>query len=281
MLTFLGLLARLPLPVLHALGAMLGLLALLRGRYRSLIADNLRHAGLYSANLVARSSMEIGKLLLELPAIWLRSFDESTSLVREVRGWEHVENALSAGKGIIFIGPHLGCWEMAGLYITRTVPLYALYRRPRQQWFHELMQHGRHQGLAQTVEPNLAGVRSLLKALKKNASVFILPDQHASEGDGIWTPFFGRWAYMPTLTYRLYEKTHAPVILYHCERLPFGRGYRLRLDLIPNLPDDADQASRIVNRIMEERIREQPEQYLWSYRLHRIGSEPPPEEPAR
>jgi KDO2-lipid IV(A) lauroyltransferase len=280
MLAFLGLIARLPLPVLHAVGAALGLLALLRGRHRRLIGENLRHAGLYSPLMVVRSGMQLGKMLLELPAIWLRPLAEVTAWVHEVRGWEHVDAALARGKGLIFVGPHLGCWELAGLYPASRIPIIALYRRPRQDWFHELMQRGRGRTAGRAVEPNLSGVRAMLKALKQNEAAWILIDQHATEGDGIWTPFFGRWAYMTTLAYRLHEKTHAPLLMFHCERLPWGRGYRLNFDPLPELPDDPAAASRIVNRIMEERVRLQPEQYLWSYRLHRVGDEPPPEGPA-
>jgi KDO2-lipid IV(A) lauroyltransferase len=281
MLTFLSLVARLPLPLLHVFGALLGLLALLRGRHRRLIADNLRHAGLYSPGMVMKAGMETGKMLLELPAIWLRPLNEVTGWVREVRGWEHVDAALHQGKGLIFVGPHLGCWELSGLYPASRMPIIALYRRPRQDWFHELMQRGRGRTAGRAVEPNLSGVRAMLKALKHNEAAWILIDQHASEGDGNWMPFFDRWAYMTTLAYRLHEKTRAPMLMFHCERLPWGRGYRLNIDTLPELPDDALAASRIVNRIMEERIRRQPEQYLWTYRLHRAGSEPPPEGAAR
>jgi KDO2-lipid IV(A) lauroyltransferase len=282
MLTFLGLVSRLPLPLLHLLGAKLGLLALLRGRHRRLIADNLRHAGLYSPRMVIKVGMELGKMLLELPAIWLRPLSEVTGLIREVHGWEHVEAGLQRGNGLIVLGPHQGCLELAGLYLASRMPMIALYRKPRQEWFHELMQRGRSGTLGRAVEPNLAGVRALFKALKQNEAAWVLPDQHANDGDGIWTPFLNRWAYMPTLLYRLHDKTHASLLLFQCERLSWGKGYRLIIEPLPDLPADTAAATRIVNRILEERIRQQPEQYLWSYRLHRIsGSERPPEGPAR
>ncbi len=281
MLTLLGLVARLPLPMLHLLGAALGLLALLRGRHRRLIADNLRHAGLYSPLMVMRVGMELGKMLVELPYIWLRPLDEVTGLIREVQGWEHVEAGLRWGNGLIVLGPHLGCLEMAGLYLASRMPMIALYRRPRQAWFHDLMQRGRTGTLGRAVEPNLAGVRALFKALKRNEAAWVLPDQHANDGDGVWTPFLGRWAYMPTLLYRLHDKTHATLLLFQCKRLPWGRGYRLVIEPLPDLPADTAVASRIVNRVMEERIRQLPEQYLWSYRLHRTsGNERPPGGPA-
>lgn len=278
----LRLVARLPLPLVHALGALLGPLGLLRPRLRAGIAGNLRHAGLYSPGLLVKVAMELGKGLLELPAIWLRPLPEATGWVREVRGWEHIEAARAGGKGLIVLGPHLGCLELAGLYLAERLPITALYRRPRQAWAHALMQAGRNRGQAHMVEPNLAGVRALLTALKRNEATWVLPDQKASKGEGVWAPMFGRWAYVPTLLYRLRDKSGAPAVIFCCERLAWGRGYRLTIEPLPELPAELDRAVRVVNRALEALIRRLPAQYLWNYPLHRQRRrETPPEGPAR
>lgn len=271
MLSFLQLLARLPLPLVHFLGALLGLLSLLRSRHRRLIADNLRQAGFYSASMLIKTGMELGKGMAELAPIWLRPLEEVTGWVREVRGWEHVEAARQRGKGLIVLGPHLGCLELAGLYLAARLPITALYRRPRQAWAHTMMQAGRNRGQAQMVEPNLAGVRALLKALKRNQAAWVLPDQKANKGEGAWAPLFGRWAYMPTLLYRLAGASGATPLLFCCERLSWGRGYRLIIEPLPALPVEAESAMRIVNHALEMSVRRIPQQYLWSYRLHRIN----------
>jgi KDO2-lipid IV(A) lauroyltransferase len=281
MLPLLRLVARLPLPITHALGALLGLLSLAQPRLRHDIADNLRQAGLYRPARLLRVAMELGKSLVELPAIWLRPLAEVTGWIREVHGWEHVEAARQAGRGLIVLGPHLGCLELAGLYLAERLPITALYRRPRQAWFHELMQAGRNRGQARMVEPNLAGVRALLGALKHNEAVWVLPDQKASKGEGVWAPMFGRWAYLPTLLYRLHGKSGAPAVIFCCERLPRGRGYKLSIEPLPELPDDLDTAVRLVNGTLEAMVARLPEQYLWNYRLHRrLVFETPPEGPA-
>lgn len=275
-------LALLPLPVLHFLGTLLGLLSLLRPRYRQGIADNLRHAGLYSPGMLLRCGIELGKGMTELASIWLRPLDEVTGWVREVRGWEHVEAARAAGRGLIVLGPHLGCLELAGLYLAARLPITALYRRPRQDWAHAMMQAGRNRGQAKMVEPNLAGVRALLTALKRNEAAWVLPDQKANKGEGAWAPLFGRWAYMPTLLYRLAGTSGAKPLLFYCKRLSWGRGYRLVIEALPELPADNAAAMRIVNQALETSVRRLPSQYLWSYRLHRLQrDETPPSEPAQ
>lgn len=270
--------ARLPLPVVHLVGAVLGLLSLLRGRHRRAIANNLRQAGLYSPEMLVLSSVEIGKGITELVPIWLRPLAEVTGWVREVRGWEHVEAANREGKGLIVMGPHLGCLELAGLYIAARQPITALYRRPRQDWVHDMMQTGRNRGHARMVEPNLAGVRALLKALKHNEAAWVLPDQKANKGEGAWAPYFNGWAYMPTLLYRLADASGARPLLFSCERLSWGRGYRLLIEPLPPLPEETGQAMRVVNQALEETILRLPAQYLWTYRIHRRRRwETPPE----
>lgn len=275
-------LALLPLPVVHFLGALLGVLSLLRPRYRQGIAENLRHAGLFSPGMLLRSSIELGKGMTELAPIWLRPLAKVTRWVREVRGWEHVEAARAAGKGLIVLGPHLGCLELAGLYLAARLPITALYRRPRQNWAHAMMQAGRNRGQAKMVEPNLSGVRALLTALKRNEAAWVLPDQKANKGEGAWAPLFGRWAYMPTLLYRLAGSSGARPLLFYCKRLSWGRGYRLVIEPLPNLPADNAAAMRIVNQALEASVQHLPSQYLWSYRLHRLHHDDvPPSEPAQ
>jgi KDO2-lipid IV(A) lauroyltransferase len=272
LILFFRLFALLPLPLVHFCGALLGLLSLLRPRHRQVIAENLRQAGLYSGRRLIKTAIELGKGMAELLPIWLRPLDEVTGWVREVRGWEHVEAARQQGMGLIVLGPHLGCLELAGLYLAAHLPITALYRRPRQDWAHTLMQAGRNRGQAKMVEPNLAGVRALLTGLKRNEAAWVLPDQKANKGEGAWAPLFGRWAYMPTLLYRLAASSGAKPLLFYCKRLSWGRGYRLVIEPLPELPADAYAAMRIVNHALEKSVHRLPEQYLWSYRLHRVYS---------
>lgn len=263
------LLARPPLPLVHFIGATLGLLGLLRRRHREVIRENLVAAGFASHRLLLAAGAEFGKGLLELLPIWLSPYPRILAWVREVHGWEYVEAALAHGRGVIFVGPHLGCLELAGLYIASRMPITALYTAPRQEWLHALMQQGRARGQARMVEPGLKGVRALLSALKKNEAAWVLPDQSASGGEGQVMQFLDRPACLPTLPYRLLQATGATPLLFVCERLSFGRGYRLWIEPLPELPRNTDLAAPLLNAGIEALIRRFPSQYLWSYQLHR------------
>lgn len=269
-MTFLlGLIARLPLPLVQLLGALLGAAHLLRRRTRETVLGNLRSAGLYTRLGALRAAAGVGAGILELAPIWLRPVARSRALVRECRGWEHFEAARAHGRGILVLTPHLGCFELAGIYLAGHLPLTALYRPPRQAWAHALMKRGRERGQLLTVPPTRAGVRALLGALKRNEAAFILPDQNASKGEGAWTRFLGGAAYMPTLPYRLRASTDAAPLLAYCQRLAFGRGYRLCIEPLAELPADAVAAMAVVNARIEALIARHPWQYLWTYRIHR------------
>ncbi|MDQ1315892.1 MAG: Lipid biosynthesis lauroyl acyltransferase, partial [Pseudomonadota bacterium] len=191
-------------------------------------------------------------------------------LVKGASGWEHIEAAHAAGKGIILIGPHLGCFEIIGQYYAARHPLTAMYKPPRQPALDALMLAGRQRGQATLVPTDLSGVRAQLAALKRHEAIGILPDQVATAGDGVWAPFFGRPAFTPTLVASLQRKTGAAAFLLAAERLSWGRGYHLHvLPLETPLPEDKTAAATLVNQAVENLVRRFPAQYMWSYNRYK------------
>ena len=78
-----------------------------------------------------------------------------------------------------------------------------------------------------------AGVRQMLRALKRGETVGLLPDQVPPDGMGVWVPFFGQPAYTMTLAARLVQQTGAAVGLLWTERLPGGQGYVVHAEALP------------------------------------------------
>jgi KDO2-lipid IV(A) lauroyltransferase len=269
------LLSHLPLPLLHNLGALAGWLAwLLSPTYRRNFGLHIRQAGMTQAKAAAIA--EAGKALLELPKIWLRPQQEVVGRVVKVSGWERVTDAWAAGRGILFLTPHLGCFEITAQYYAAQKPMTVLYRRPKQDWLAPLIEEGRGANL-KLAPADLSGVRRLLKALKNGEAVGMLPDQVPGKGEGAWLPFFGRPAYTMTLAARLAE-TGATVLLAYAERLHYGAGYHLRLfPLSAPLTGDLALRAAHLNGELETLIRRCPEQYLWGYNRYKVpaGAEPP------
>ena len=271
-------LARLPLPLLHNLGALAGWLAWLASpTYRRNFQLHIGQAGMMEAK--AEAIAEAGKALLELPKIWLRPQDEVIERVVRVSGWELVEAAWAAKRGIVFLTPHLGCFEITAQYYAARKPMTVLYRRRKQDWLAPLIEEGRGANL-KLAPADLSGVRRLRKALKGGEAVGMLPDQVPGNGEGAWLPFFGRPAYTMTLAARLAQSVPggATVLLAYAERLHYGAGYHLKLfPLSAPLAGDLTQRAAQINRELETLIRQCPGQYLWGYNRYKVpsGAEPP------
>jgi len=278
MVFFYHLLSRLPLCLVHAIGALLGRLTYLGSpTYRRNLKANMAQAGIDPA-LRRKAIAEAGKQAIEVSHIWLRSQQEAVALVVDIDGLEHVLAAQRSGKGIIYLTPHLGCFEITGQYLSTLAEFTALYRPPRYEGLRTMIEAGRRRPQLHLAPADLSGVRSLVKALKKGQAVCLLPDQTPQVGEGVWLDFFGSPAYTMTLAARLSE-TGATVILMWGERLPGGRGFKLhfRLPLAEITGDTVARAQRI-NQEMEALIREKPEQYLWGYNRYKrpAGAEAPP-----
>ncbi len=275
------LLAILPLRWLHGLGALLGRITYAASeQYAARTRKNLRQSRLAGneaefADLLERTNAEAGKGMAELPWVWLRPFEQVCATVRSCHGWEHVAAAHARGRGIIFLTPHWGCFEITSLYIAQHQTLTNLYSAPKQEWLEPLMRSGRERGKARLATADLGGVRLLFKALKRGEAIGLLPDQVPAKGEGVWVDFFSRPAYTMTLSGRLAQSSGAAVILVYAERLPKGAGYKLSFE--PLELDFSGSVPLQINTALERVIAISPAQYLWSYNRYRVppGVQPP------
>jgi KDO2-lipid IV(A) lauroyltransferase len=251
-----------PLPLLHLLGTAIGWLAfLLSPTYRRRFLANARQAG-YAFAQVRRAVAEAGKLVIETPRLWFGA--------RVPVHWDGAEliDALRAqGRGIVFLTPHLGCFEVtAQAYAERYGRITVLYRPARKAWLRELVATSRTRANMQAVPTTLAGVRQMLRALRTGEAVGLLPDQVPPHGLGVWAPFFGKQAYTMTLPARLAAQTGAALLLAWGERLPRGRGYLVHVAPWGDaLGSEAGEAAAQVNAAMEGLVRQGAGQYLWGY----------------
>lgn len=269
MLTLLRLIARLPLPLLHAAGVLLGWLTYLSdAKVRQRMRDFSRQSTLPVS--LWKNAAEIGKSVAELPALWLRPLARTAALVKQVQGRELVEQAQQTGKGIIFLTPHLGCFEITSHYYSQQHPITVLYRPPKLVWLNPLLTEGRKRPNISLAPANAQGVKQLLQALKRKEAIGILPDQVPGAGEGVWADFFGRPAYSMTLAARLAAKSGATVLLVYAERLAWGRGFRIVfMPLQHAIPDDTAAGTRLINQAVEQLIARLPNQYLWSYNRYK------------
>ena len=255
-----------PLGLLHAIGSVLGWLTWLASpTYRRRFAENAARAG-YRFGQVRAAVAHAGRMAAETPRLWF-----GAPVPVQWDGAERIEAAYAAGRGIVYLTPHMGCFEItaqgaATRFGATRGPITVLYRPARQAALAKVLETARQREGLETAPTTLTGVRQMIRALRAGQAVGLLPDQVPPEGQGLWSPFFGQPAYTMTLAARLVQQTGATPLLAWGERLPRARGYCIHVQPFAEpLSSELETAVGQINRAMEQLIRQCPGQYLWGY----------------
>lgn len=274
--------ARLPLPLLHWLGARLGdLINRVPNRQRRNATINLAlcfpDASRSELEALRKANLRgFATTFLETPYLWLRSTDKVLGLIRDVNGAQLLQRR--DGEGLIVLSPHIGAWELAGLHLSMQGPT-AIFYKP-QKYLDDLIVHARGRGGAELAPITARGVRALVQMLQQGGYAGVLPDQEPGQQKGaVFAPLFGVSASTMLLVRNLARKTHARVVFLFAERLTSGGGFRLHCLAAPDGIDSDDdaEAAAALNRGIEACIAVCPEQYLWSYKRFRRLPEGLPE----
>lgn len=267
-------LSRWPLWALHAFGSALGwvIYTLSPSYRRKMFAHaSVAYPDPAQCKRVVHSSVgQAGKAILELPFLWGRTTAEGAASCTDYIGWEVIEVAQRTGKGIIFLTPHLGSFESTAQVFSARAPITVLYRPNRNAQLQQIIEASRKRENVAIAPTTLAGVKVLLKALRRGEAVGMLPDQVPNYQEGVWAPMFGKMAYTMTLPASLFHATGATIILALGIRKPWGRGFTLILEKGPeSLSKEPHLAAAEINRAMESLIMRYPSQYYWGYERYK------------
>ena len=255
------------------IGAALGRLMLLSGGMRNRLRENLTQAGYADRVTLLQAATGIGQMATETAGLWRTPDDVLLARVKIVAGWDAVLAARDAGRGVIFLTPHLGTFEIVSLFLGSQMPITVMFRPPRVAWAEPMMRAGRDRMQIRSEPAEMSGIRAMLKALRRGETVGLLPDQvpdAGKGGDNAWADFFGRPAYTMTLAQKLAKATGALVMMVACVRLPAGVGYRLVFTPLRTFSDDAEMSARQLNAAVEAAIALAADQYLWSYNRYKV-----------
>lgn len=276
---WLMLMALLPFPRQIRVGKQLGraLMPLLR-RHRHAAERNLAvcfpelDAGERQALLV-RQFEAYGASLSEMALGWYAPIATLRRLVT-VEGREHLDAAMAEGRGVILFMAHFTCLEVGvGILEDLCSACGCMYRPQRDAMFDAMILRGRSRFAKQQIDKN--NVRALLKALREGMAIAYLPDHAYTGSQSELLPFFGEPAVTNTATSKLARLSGAVVLPYFFRRLSDDSGYVVEIEPpLEGFPTDdaAADTLRLVERL-ERRIRQAPEQYLWTYR--RFKGRPP------
>jgi len=269
MLTFLvRCLALFPLRLLWALGAVGGRIAWYSSAsYRTKIDANMRRAGYRETAVRSAAVAQAGRMAGELPAVWFysdaRLFAHCRSATRHVLE-QAIRDAQQEGCGLMFMTPHLGCFEITCRYIAQHVPITILFKPARIAAVDRLLRAARNRSTVRAVPADLAGVRALLRCLRRGEAVGLLPDQVPTEGEGRLANFFGHPALTMTLPEGLARRARPRVLFAVGERCVADGTWHLHF-----LDYNGECTPAAINAAMEALIRRWPDQYLWSYNRFR------------
>ena len=261
----------LPLGLQAAIGNGLGWLACFLTRRRKHIARrNLElcfpeksaseRRSLLRRNLQAsiRAALEHG-LLIWAPAPRLEK------LIR-IEGREHLDACI--GRPVILMAPHFVGLDMGGIRMSTEFKVASMYSRARNPVVDRYLLKSRSRFTEAVLASRHEGIRPLIRIIQSGLPFYYLPDQDYGRRESIFVSFFGiSAATIPALA-RLAKVTGAKVVPAVTRQLPGGQGYVMKLyPAWENYPSgDIEADTRRMNAFIEERVREMPEQYLWTHR---------------
>ncbi len=233
--------------------------------------ENLERA--YGAQLTAVKKENISKAVFANLGLSILELFMVEKIIRDARrrftmtGEEHFHAARQRGKGIILITSHLGSWEyLAFLFYLTNTQCSVIVKEIRNQMFNRYVEQKRNQMKLQTLSQKGA-IRAVFQELKKNNTVAILIDQWAG-AEGLRTSFFGTPTSTTSVPARLAKRTGAALLPAYCIRRPGGH-YEIQVRA-PMMPLDGEdwelKTTEALNRQLEDKIREYPEQWTWTHR---------------
>ncbi|NVK22867.1 MAG: lysophospholipid acyltransferase family protein [Kangiellaceae bacterium] len=263
---FLKILARLPYPILNAIGRTIGRLMYLIKKRRQVVEANLRYCYPELSfderqKLCKAHFLSLGTGFVELMVAWYKPFKDLEKY-HEVKGLEHYQKALESGRGILFLGYHITSLELAGALMSKYLDFAAFYRPNKNKALDYHIQKGRN-NRTQTIGRN--DIRSIGKWLKSGKHLWLMPDQDFGHKGTVFAPFYGKPMSTITSPMRIAKLGNAIVLPVSYHKNKQGK---MVIEVLPEIQftgDDEIDCS-MTNKILEVCIDQAREQYYWVHR---------------
>lgn len=223
-------------------------------------------------SLAKKNFASLGIGLIEAAMAWWLPDNKINGLYK-IYGLDYAEKAFEKGKGIILIGPHFTCLEMVGRLIRKHYTFGVMYRPHKKAFISYIHERFRKKHYVHYIARHR--VRDLLNALKNNMAIWYAYDIDGGTKHSVFAPFFGVPSSSLTSASRIAHLTGAAVIPISFYRRDNNLGYDVMLSPpLENFPseDPVLDATRL-NAILEEGIRNKPEQYVWQYKRFKTRPE--------
>lgn len=188
----------------------------------------------------------------------------------EVVGMEHLDQVRQSGQPVMLFSGHIGNWELSySLGARAGLRVNPVYRAPDNPYVRWLFESRVRTSNIEMIPKGPVGARQTLKLLSKGELVAMFVDQKMN--DGIEVPFFGVPAWTAPALASLALKYDRPVIPFRIVR---KKGAYFRAEVLPpfRFAETGDRSADIlagmtlVNKMIEDWIREYPAQWLWVHK---------------
>lgn len=275
---FLWLLHWLPLPVLRALGWLLGRLLYAFGRERREVTlINLRlcfpeKTEAEREELARRNFVAFSRAVLDRTLGWWASKERLERIIR-ITGVEYLKDP--EGGPVILLSPHFVGLDAGATRISMHIVGCSVYSNQKNPVFNKLLYDGRMRFNDAVLLSRQDGMRKIVKAMKAGHQFYYLPDMDFGPKESIFVPFFGVQAATIPGVARLVRLTGAKVVACITRQVPDG----YEVEVMPpweNFPGESVEAdTEFVNRFIENQVLLMPEQYFWLHK--RFKTRPPGE----
>jgi KDO2-lipid IV(A) lauroyltransferase len=213
--------------------------------------------------------VNLGKNVVDAVRLKKMKWDD-VDKITEIEGLEYFDTAYRAGKGVIGFTGHIGNFELMAAYFSlRGYKLSVIGREVYDPRLDRLLVENRESVGLKNIS-SFAGVKPLLRVLKKGEFLGILADQDSSRIRGIFVDFFGRPARTPVGPVLLAYKTGSPIVPMAIVRKEKNR-YKIIVKPPVELACSDNQEKDITDTLQRSTdalasiIRQYPDQWLWMH----------------
>lgn len=180
---------------------------------------------------------------------------ENIDIVNEIR---------ASGQGVLLLGGHFTSIDIAGIATSFHLPISISYRPHSNAIFDRFINHSRLRWANNIV--NAKKPLTLAKTLKKGGILWYAPDQDFGRESSTFSPFFNIQTSTTLGIQRLTDISGAAVVPVDFYRDPITTQTVVRFNKPLSTDATSDNLTNLYNKFLETKIREHPDQYLWSHR---------------
>ena len=172
---------------------------------------------------------------------------------------------IEKGQGVIVVSCHFGSWELIGAAISASgIPMTVVVKKLSNPYIDNMIYQLRT-GFGNNIINYGASVKHIVRALRNNEVIGLISDQDAGR-EGIFVDFFGRKASTPRGAALLALKYKAPIVVAMTLRTGSGKYKSIFKEITVNENDNVETVTQRFTTVMEDIIRQYPEQYFWMHR---------------